>query len=119
MNELDKLRKMLRDADIPFEDYQEQKPFYSESAVLNSIEMYGPEASRHSRNQIIYGRNSEDRMYWKFDAIYQCGSYGAKEGLLETYGELGVDSDGEPRVMTAEEAFEIIKSDWERCKSND
>ena len=117
MNELDKLRKMLRDAGIPFEDYQEKHPFYSENAVLDSIKMYGPEASRYSRNQIIYGRNSEDGMYWKFDAICQYGSYGAKDGLIETYGELGVDSDGEPRVMTAKEAFKIIKNDWKKEKN--
>ena len=118
MNELDKLREMLRNADIPFEDYQEKKPFYSES-LLDSIMRFGPEANRYSRNQIIYGRNSEDGMYWKFDAIYQYGSFGARDGFIETYGELGVDSDGEPRVMTAEEAFKIIKSDWERSGSND
>ena len=116
MNELDKLRKMLRDADIPFEDYQEREHLYSE-ALLDSIMRLGPEANRYSRNQIIYGRNSEDGMYWKFDAIYQYGSLG--DGFIETYGELGVDSDGEPRVMTAEEAFKIIKSDWERSGSND
>lgn len=118
MNELDKLRKMLRDADIPFEDYQEQKTFYREGALLGSIMMYGPEASRYSRNQIIYGiiykKDQDDDRYWKFDAIFQYGSYGAKDGLIETYGELGKGPDGEPRVMTAEEAFEIIKNDWEK-----
>lgn len=109
INELDKLREMLRNADIPFEDHQEKKPFYSEGVLLDSIKMYGPEASRYSRNHIIYGR-----LFWKFDAVFQYGSYCANKGLLETYGELGVDSDGEPRVMTAEQAFEIIKNDWEK-----
>ena len=29
--------------------------------------------------------------------------------MLETYGEFGSDDNGEPNVMTAEEAFDIIK----------
>lgn len=31
---------------------------------------------------------------------------------METYGELGIDEDGEPMVMSAEEAFRIIADDF-------
>lgn len=34
------------------------------------------------------------------------------EQRVETYGELGIDEDGEPMVMTAEEAFKIIADDF-------
>lgn len=104
MNELDKLRKMLDDAKIPYENYQELH--WSPELVR-----YG-EAGRWSRNQIVYGRNGDDPQFWKFDAIFQFGSYGCGHGLIECWGELGSDNDGEPRVMTAEEAFAIIFKDY-------
>lgn len=63
----------------------------------------------YSRNQIIYGRNGKN---WKIDGICQYGSYGAAEGLIETYGPLGCDKYGDPRILTAQEVFDIIKEDW-------
>jgi hypothetical protein len=53
----------------------------------------------------------------KLDGICQLGSYGCAKGLIETYGELGTDAEGDPLVLTADEVFQIIKEDWER--SND
>ena len=32
--------------------------------------------------------------------------------MIESYGELG-NVDGSPQVVTAEEAFKVIKADWE------
>ena len=103
MNVIDKLREMLDTAGIPYESRIE-----TNNNILQPIEC---EADRYMRNQIIYGRNTET-WGWKFDAIYQWGSYGRKENEVETYGELGIDEDGEPMVMTAEEAFKIIADDF-------
>ena len=115
MNELDKLRTLLKLAKIPFEDFQEL--FHEDHREFEK--MYG-EASKYTRNQIIYGRKSPDDAYWKFDAVWQFGSHGAGIGLIETYGELGVDKDGEPRVMNAFDAFCIIAADYmnEKEKEN-
>ena len=107
MTEIDELRRMLMDAGIPFESRIEESKFPRSCAT----ELFGA-AGKYDRNQVIYGRREKG---WKFDAIWQYGSYGAKEGLLETYGPLGVDDEGNPRVMTAREAFEIIKADWEEA----
>ena len=119
MNELDKLRRMLKRSGIPFEDYKELR---SNNNYLSndSLETLYGEAGKYSRNQIIYGRNKKDYFKsencWKFDGICQYGSFGAKEAMIETYGSLGVDSQGEPRVMTAKEAFDIIKRDYDLYK---
>lgn len=109
-NELEKLRGMLVEAGIPFESYYET--WYDEEYANGLKDIYG-EFGRFKRNQIIYGRY-EDTNTWKFDAILQAGSYGCSLGLVETYGSLGEDDTGNPQVMTAEEAFEIIQRDYER-----
>ena len=103
MNVMDKLREMLDAAGIPYES--------NITKVNENILSIECEADRYLRNQIIYGRN-ENMMWWKFDAIYQIGSYGRTENKVETYGELGTDEDGEPMVMTVEEAFKIIADDF-------
>ena len=59
----------------------------------------------------LYGRIDDNN--WLFDGVCQYGSYGAKNGMIEAYGELGHDASGNPQVMTAEEAFAIIKADWD------
>ncbi len=105
--EMKKLIKMLLEAKIPFEHIVQYSSF---EFIKDNIEMFG-EAGRYMRNQINYYQPDGTRV---FDCILQYGSYGCEEGMLETYCELGVDEDGEPRVMTAEEAFEIIKKDWEK-----
>lgn len=103
MNVIDKLREMLDTAGIPYESSIEMN-----ENILQPIEC---EADRYMRNQIIYGRDIETGS-WKFDAIYQWGSFGRKENKVETYGELGTDEDGEPMVMSAEEAYKIIANDF-------
>lgn len=121
MNELDKLRQMLTEANIPFESYQEKHPallsdddFWKNNFMLRA-EQYG-ECGIYRRNQVIYGRSGENN--WKLDGICQYGSYGASDGMIETYGELGVDEDGEPKVMSAEQVFEIIKMNYENSKED-
>ena len=108
MNELDKLRGMLNKAKIP---YRSIKKIWDKQ-YLDSMKYAFGKAGKYMRNQIIYGEDGKGD--WKFDAIWQAGSYGANEGKVETYGHLGVDEHGEPRVMTAEEAFSIISEDWEK-----
>ena len=105
MNELDKLRLMLKAAEIPFEDYKEEFP--------KDVEQWGYpircEADKYRRNQIVYGRTSEEG--FKLDAIYHLGSYGREKGNIEIWGDLaGI----EPYETTAEKAFEIIKLDWKK-----
>lgn len=109
MNALDKLREMLNEAKIPYESYQEK---WSDE-IRNYIRDKGEDA-QWMRNQIIYGRY--DQHGYKFDAIFQYGSWGREENLVETYGELGIDEDGNPRIMSAKKAFSIIKKDWDKTK---
>lgn len=112
MNELDKLRQMLTDAKIPFESRQEK---WDEQAQIPPFakEEYG-EACKWRRNQVIYGRAEHCGDYmWQWDGICQYGSYGAKDGMIESYGVLGADSEGYPMVVTAEEAFATIKAHYD------
>lgn len=114
MSELDKLRQMLDEAHIPYEskvELVEDKKWIDDDYKKFMLEEYG-DAGDYWWNQVIYGKRALHD--WKLDAIFHHGSYGSKNGLLETYGELGVGEDGEPRVLTAEEVFEIIKNDYER-----
>ena len=103
MNVIDKLRETLDTAGIPYESRIEMNEDILQPIVC--------EADRYMRNQIVYGRN-KNTMWWKFDAIYQWGSFGRTENKVETYGELGIDEDGEPMVMSAEEAYKIIADDF-------
>ena len=113
MNELDKLRDMLTKAGIPYED--EQEPMGDRRLLsLEPKRRYG-EAGNWWRNQVIYGRDGKT---WLWDGICQYGSYGAKEGLIESYGELGTDERHQPKVVTAEEAFAVIKADYDK-RNND
>ena len=112
MNVIDKLREMLDTAGIPYESYI--KEVNEDTLYLSSLlQPTECEAEKYMRNQIVYGRN-KNTMWWKFDAIYQIGSYGRTESKVETYGELGIDEDGEPMVMSAEEAFKIIADDFSK-----
>ena len=108
-NELDKLRAMLDEANIPYESTMILVPELLKERHLD----YYSGNNRFVRNQIIYDPDPERPNSWKFDAICQLGSYGSAQGLLETFGELGTDAEGDPLVMTAEEAFYIIEEDWE------
>ena len=117
MNELDKLRIMLEEAEIPYENRIELNTLFNKYVSIY-LKVSGS-AAHFSRNQIIYGRIPNTRNDWKFDGICQYGSYGADEGMIETYGSLGSDEEGQPRVMTAAEAFEIIKKDYEESKNEE
>ena len=50
MNELDKLRKMLDDAKIPYKSYQ--NPWGGD---ISSLDNWYGEAGKYARNQVIYG----------------------------------------------------------------
>lgn len=108
MNELDRLRDMLKGAGIPFISYQEEHP----KGFVGS-ELFG-EAGRWSRNQVVYGGEAYHRRYghYLWDGICQYGSYGAAQGLIETYGTLGCDRHHEPRILTAKQAFDVISRHW-------
>ncbi len=107
MNALDKLREMLNEAKIPYESYQEEWPDELKASTWDE-----GEGAQWLRNQIIYDKYDQDG--WKFDAVFQHGSWGREKNLVETYGDLGVDENGNPRVMSAETAFYIIKKDWDK-----
>lgn len=111
-DQMNELLSLMRENNIPFEYYCSE---WSKEEGRNICEEMCGGYGKYKRNQLIYGRYGSSGN-WKFDAILQFGSYGSNEGLLETYGELGSDEEGNPRVMTAKEAFEIIRKDW---KSND
>ena len=116
MNELDKLRSMLDKANIPYESFKELHTELVDGFVECCKSHYG-EAGVYSRNQVCYyGAKKDEERGWKIDGICQFGSYGAEDGLIETYGELGTDFDGKPRIMTAHQMFEIIRNDWEKQK---
>lgn len=116
-NEIDKLREILTEAGIPFESYIEpfDLPFNDETSVKVYTEHCG-DAARYRCNKVIYGRYEGELNGWKFSGIYQLGSYGAKQGMIEAYGTLGKNKSGFPRTMTADEAFEIIKNDWDKTE---
>lgn len=112
MNAIDRLRKMLDEANIPYESYCETYEDRLKDYVFDDLKpTIECEADNYCRNQIIVGRNksTKTRTSWLFDAIYQYGSCGRHEDMLETYGEFGSDDNGEPNVMTPQEAFNIIK----------
>ena len=114
-NELDKLREMLTEAKIPYEDCYEEhdevtKKFMREHPDYASS--WGEIGKKWRRNQVVYGGKTALNR-WKWDGICQWGSYGASDGMIESYGELG-EKDGSPQVVTAEEAFAVIKAHWDK-----
>lgn len=103
---INKLRRMLSDAGIPYEDRKEVMPLF----IQEKINCKGfPD--NYLLNQVIYGRKTENS--WKIDAIYNYGSYGRYEGLLELWGDL---IPGDPITATPEEAFKMIKADYIKTK---
>lgn len=110
MNAIDRLRKMLDEANIPYESYctthKDMEKKYADWGMPDEE----CEADKYFRNQIVIGRNMSTIASWLFDAIYQYGSYGRHADMLETYGEFGSDESGDPDIMTAQEAFDVIKS---------
>lgn len=108
MNEIDKLRSMLKTAGVPFESYIEVHNQYTRQFVHITCE-----ADTYSRNQVIYGRNG---VRWKLDAIYQYGSYCRTEGKIELWGQM---IEGDPITATAQEAFDLIIKDWKAAKNGE
>ena len=106
---IDKLRDMLKAAGIPYEDRKELTPVVHIPGY-SDMRQY---PDNYMLNQVIYGRKTANS--WKLDAIYNFGSFGRYEGLLELWGDL---IPGDPVTATPEEAFEIIKKDWEGGKEN-
>ena len=104
MNELDKLRKMLDDAKIPYKSYQKE---WDNIPPHN----FSGEAGKYEINRVVYSIDE-----WKIEGVYHWGSFGAAEGLIETFGDLWVDETEVPMVMTAQEVFDIIKEDWQNEK---
>ena len=114
MYELDKLREMLTKAGIPYED--EIEPMTEQKLIKPELANICGEAGRKWwLNRVIYGRDGES---WLWDGICQYGSCGAAEGMIDSFGELGVDEEHNPKVVTAEEAFAVIKADYDR-KNNE
>lgn len=112
-NPIDELDKMLTDAGIPHVKKQHK---YSEigidhsNLVTNPLE--GPKAL-YMENQICYPNAYRSEEGCQFDCIWQFGSYGTGK-QVESYGPLGSDETGEPRIMTINEAFKIISEDWNK-----
>lgn len=110
MNPIDRLETLLTEAGIPFERIKEA--YSDEYDSFN--EMFG-EAGKWRRNQIVYGASDhpdKDIVDWKFDAIWQTGSYGLPY-KVECWGRL---IGAEPKPLLPEEAFKIIKKHWEATK---
>lgn len=113
-NELDKLRAMLDEAGIPYDSIKEE---WREETIKQFPDYYTGN-NRYLRNQVIYGA-AHDLHEWKLDGICQMGSYGANEGLIETYGPLGSDAEGDPLVLRADDVFQIIKEDWDKSEDKE
>lgn len=111
MLEIDRLREMLDGAGVKYESIVEESIFEGLLEHGYMFDLYG-EAAKYMRNQVIYGRNPDAEIdSWKIDAIQQYGSYGAKQGYIEAYGEL---VGWEPTIMTAREVFDIIMKEEHR-----
>ena len=104
MDPIKQLHEMLEKENIPHKYIVEKNDMKLD---LWDINMYG-ERAKYIRNQIIYPNMGDD---CKFDATWQYGSCGT-DNLVETYHELGCSEDGDPRIMTVNEAFTIIFEDW-------
>ena len=101
MLEIDKLDKMLREANIPFErDDEDLRPkgmhYYMYRIAYPKIE-------------IIDGE-----IYKAISVIQGYGSYGNAQNLLEISQGLNEDVEGS---ITAEEAFTRISKDWNERNS--
>ena len=82
MTELDKLELMLKERGVPYKRYDEDVSMHLSGGV------------DYSRHRIDVYENEEDRDSGRrriWDAIYQYGSYGFNDSLLEVMGEAVVD----------------------------
>ena len=91
--------------------------FVRDDFINIGVDEWNTKIDKYFENQIVYGRKEDGG--WLFDAIFKYGSYGKFQNLLETYGEYG-QKDGEPMVMSAEDAFAIIsRLERERKETDD
>lgn len=104
MDPIKQLHEMLEKENIPHKYIVEKNNMELD---LWDINMYG-ERAKYMRNQIMYPTLGDD---CRFDAIWQYGSYGPDD-RVETYHELGCSEDSDIRIMTVNEAFDIIYRDW-------
>ena len=102
MDELTKLETWLRSHHIPYERIDEAPK---------------PWAPLMERHQICVP--SQEIMRW--DAICHYGSYGYEDGLLEIYGELVTENDGDSVVgyLTAADVVKRVETWLKRGKKND
>ena len=117
INPLDQLRLLLTEAGIPYEDCKVEQPkavkeYYRKIAILQ----IGPQdMNMWQRNQVFYGDVFNDKgeiVGCKFDAIYHHGADSTHK-VIECWGSLIGE---EPKCLTPQGAFEVIKADWEKCK---
>ncbi len=101
MREIDKLKKMLDDASIPYESNE-----FTYGAMMEPDQICYPKASLIARRcSIIFGR----------------GTYGYEDGLLEIMGLLTPEEEEYDSVvgyLSAEEVFERINEDWAEYKED-
>ena len=99
MSEIDTLRAMLRENDIPFE------------SNIDKRQMHDLYADVDYRNQVIV-RCPDEPEEIRVSCVCHFGSYGVQKGLIEFY-----DFFNEPTgFLTADEAFELVKEKWEEWK---
>lgn len=97
MKEIDKLKKMLDDNDIPYE--------YSRTVTGSDHICYPEVATRNRRCSIIFGP----------------ATYGYEKGLLEIMGLLTPEEEEMDSVvgyLTAENVFGRISKDWAEHKED-
>ncbi len=111
MNPIETLKTMLDMENIPY-DYFCTK--WDKRLLMACPNHYKREPDMYNRYQIIYGQSEPNN--WKLDAIWQYGSYGRYEGMVEVYGDM---IKGDPYPVTPEEAFKMIKDDWRKKYEND
>ncbi len=95
MREIDKLKKMLDDADIPYE--------YSHTILGHDHICYPEGLISYRRCSVIFGS----------------GTYGYEKGLLEIMGLLTPEEEEMDSVvgyLSAENVFERISKDWAEYK---
>ena len=106
-NPINKLSEMLSNAGISHVKKQAARP---------NINEHTNERDKWLMNHIFYPDTYESNRC-KFDCCWASYSYGSGE-QVESYGLLGSDERGEPRIITIEEAYQIIFDDWTKGENN-
>ena len=102
--ELDKLEKYLIDHRITFERVDEDAEFDKKTGLI----------VKYARHQIFVPEEEESR----WDAICQPGSFGYDKGLIEIYGDLVKEKDGDSVVgwLTADDVIKRIEAEDRRTR---